>query len=108
MWSLQKMQNFFFCFFCQPFSSFSFRFLGALAIQRRLPLWGTDRGGNRAGPVALAGPTSLPFDLRGGPLQAGPDLLGLDLDLGALVALRRLPRVGAEPADHHDAVALRQ
>src|SRR5437016_14675778 len=106
--SLQKAQNFFFCFFCQPFSSFSLRgFLCGLAIPRGLLLWAARRGWSarpdrdRVGPVAAG--TGLPLVLRGGPLQAGGHLLGLVLDRRALVALRRLPRVGPEPPDDHHA-----
>src|SRR5712692_8608884 len=104
------MQNFFFCFFCQPFSSFSLRLprCSLLGIQRCLLLWPSGPDGHVAGPVALTWGPPLLLDLGAGPLQAGPDLLGLDLDLRALVTLRRLPRVRPEAADHDHARALRE
>src|SRR5215218_6467955 len=43
-----------------------------------------------------------PFDLGGGELQAGPDLIGLDLGHRPLLAFRGLPGPLAEPpGDHH-------
>src|SRR6266571_127187 len=110
MLSLQKRQYFFLTFFCQPFSSFSLRGLRfSLAIQWRLLLsCPANPDGDIAAPVGLTGRPALLLDLRAGPLQARPDLLGLDLDLGALVALRRLPGVGPEAADDHYARALRE
>src|SRR6266511_2796754 len=54
------MQNFFLCFFCQPFSSFSLRGLRrSLAIQRRLLLRPADPNRDVARPVGLAGSSSL-------------------------------------------------
>jgi hypothetical protein len=56
-------------------------------------------------PVAVA---ALPraFDLCGGPLERGADLVGLDLGDRPLVALGGLPAALAEPAGDHDPVAL--
>src|SRR5437879_4916163 len=102
------MQIFFFCFF-QGFSSFSLLGLRrSLAIQWRLLLWTAHTDRHVRVPVRLPGAAALAFDLRGGPLQAGPYLLGLDLDLRALLSLRRLPRVRAEPANYDHARALGQ
>src|SRR5688572_12576723 len=100
--SLQKMQNFLFCFFCQPLSSFSLRFLVTFGISdRRLLLRPSRADGNALVPVGLSGPSSsLLLDLGRGPLQAWADLLGFDLDLRPLLALRGLPRVGPEAANH--------
>src|SRR5438477_11382801 len=92
------MQIFFFCFF-QGFSSFSLLGLRrSLAIQWRLLLWTAHTDRHVRVPVRLPGAAALAFDLRGGPRQAGPYLLGLDLDPRALLLLRRLPRVPAQPA----------
>src|SRR6266545_909255 len=44
----------------------------------------------------------------GGPLEAGADLLGLDLDHAAALALGGLPGAGLEPSEDDDAVALGQ
>src|SRR5829696_3003754 len=52
----------------------------------------------RAGAGARLG--AGPLDGGGGELQRGSDLVGLDLDHGALVALRGLPGPQAQPADH--------
>ena len=63
----------------------------------------------RPGPAAASSrrrPWRLGLGRR--PLQAGPDLVGFDLDLAALLAFRRLPRVRPQPADHDHARALRQ
>ena len=54
--------------------------------------------------AALAGP----FDLGRGPLEAGADLVGLDLGDRPLVALGGLPAALAEPPGDHDPVALGQ
>src|SRR2546427_12796177 len=98
------MQTFRLVFFQAALSSFS-RF-GRLApgfalpgIQRCLLLVGRPADGSRdllapvAGARAGARP-GLALDLRGRPLQARADLVGLDLDGGALLALLVLP--GAE------------
>src|SRR5512133_3761265 len=47
-----------------------------------------------------------PFDLGGGELQAGPDLVSLDLGHRPLVAFRGLPAALAQPPDDHDPVTL--
>src|SRR5919109_5186955 len=47
-----------------------------------------------------------PFDLGGGELQAGPDLVGLDLGDRPLVALGGLPAALAQPPGDHHPVAL--
>src|SRR5919108_2830218 len=102
MFSLQNTQNFFFCFFCQPLSSFSFRFLTTFGISDRcLLLRAADPNRHVLGPVALPRAPSLLLRLGGGPLQTGTDLLRLDLDLRTLLTLGGLPAVGAKPADHH-------
>src|SRR5215211_2624806 len=49
-----------------------------------------------------------PFDLGGGELQAGPDLISLDLGHRPLLAFRGLPGALAEAAGDHDPVALGQ
>src|SRR5512132_2622404 len=54
--------------------------------------------------ATLAGP----FDLGGGPLEAGADFIGLDLGHRALVALGGLPAALAQPAGDHHPVALRK
>jgi hypothetical protein len=46
--------------------------------------------------------------LGGGEPQAGADLVGLDPDNGALVALGGLPGAGPQAPDHHHPVALGQ
>src|SRR5919201_435430 len=111
MRSLQKMQTFFFCFFCQPLSSFSF-----LAGRRREVLGGIERrllarrggaDGGRRGPLAAAR-APLTLDLGGRPPQARTDLVGLDLHHGALLALLRLPLPHLEAAGHDDARAPRK
>src|SRR5439155_16183738 len=102
------MQTFFRSFFCQGFSSFS-RFgplRRSLGIQCRLLLRPTHADGNACGEVAGAWGAPLLLDLGGGPLEAGPDLLGLDLHLGPALSLWRLPGVGPEPAHHHDPATL--
>src|SRR5207249_5103952 len=72
-------------------------------LDRRLLLRPTDADGDVAAPLGL-GRSSLLLHLGRGPLQARPDLLGFDLDLGALFALGGLPRVGPKaPHDHHAA-----
>src|SRR5215212_11001665 len=48
------------------------------------------------------------FDLGGGELKAGPDLIGLDLGHRPLLALGGFPAALAEPAGDHDPVTLRQ
>src|SRR5215207_11564871 len=48
------------------------------------------------------------FDLGGGELQAGPDLVSFDLGDRPLLALGGLPAALAEPAGDHDPVALGQ
>src|SRR5215216_7978879 len=45
------------------------------------------------------------FDLGGGELQAGPDLVGLDLGDRPLLTFRGFPAALAEPAGDHDPVA---
>src|SRR5215218_10568932 len=57
------------------------------------------------GAVALAA-FGGPFDLGRGPLEAGPDLIGLDLGHRPLVTLRGLPGPLAEPPGDHDPVPL--
>jgi hypothetical protein len=52
--------------------------------------------------AALAGA----LDLGGGPLEAGPDLVGLQLGDRPLVAVGGLPAALAEPAGDDDPVAL--
>jgi hypothetical protein len=54
--------------------------------------------------AALAGA----FDLGGGPFEAGPDLVGLDVGDRALVALGGLPAALAQPPGDHDPVTLGQ
>src|SRR5438046_7500677 len=93
--SLQKRQTFLRCFFCQPFSSFSLFGLRSLdlGIQRRLLLRSAHSDGDVPSPVASSRAPSLLLDLRRSPLQAGTDLLGLDLHLGPPLPFMRLPRV---------------
>src|SRR4029453_7981304 len=56
---------------------------------------------------AVAGGTLAgPFDLGGGELEAGPDLVGLQLGDRPLVALGGLPAALAQPAGDHHPVAL--
>jgi hypothetical protein len=52
--------------------------------------------------AALTGP----LHLGGGPFEAGPDLVGLQLGHRPLVALGGLPVALAQPAGDHDPVAL--
>src|SRR5215213_5126347 len=49
-----------------------------------------------------------PFDLGGGELEAGPDLIGLDLGHRSLLALGGLPGPLAKPPGDHDPVTLGQ
>src|SRR5215211_8116136 len=111
MRSLQKMQTLRFCFFCQPFSSFSFLGLRpralACGIQRCLlvPVGSSD--GDRRGPIA-ATRAALALDLRRRPTQARPDLVGLDLHHGALVALLRLPGAHLQATRDDDTRPARQ
>src|SRR5215207_2932059 len=57
--------------------------------------------------AAVAGAALLgPFDLGGGELEAGPDLIGLDLGHRPLLALGGFPAALAESAGDHDPVAL--
>src|SRR5215204_1659824 len=49
-----------------------------------------------------------PFDLGGGELQAGPDLIGLDLGHRPLLAFGGFPAALTQPAGDHDPVALRE
>src|ERR687892_2185919 len=59
------------------------------------------------GLAAVAGATlGGPFDLGGGPLEAGPDLVGLDLGDRPLVTLGGFPAALAQPAGDHDPVTL--
>src|SRR5512132_770124 len=55
--------------------------------------------------AARAAPAGA-LDLGGGELEAGAELVGLDLGDGALLALGGLPGAGPEPADHDAAGAL--
>src|SRR5215211_5053552 len=58
---------------------------------------------------AVAGGTLAgPFDLGGGELEAGPNLVSLDLGHRPLVALGGLPAALAQPAGDHDPVTLGQ
>src|SRR5213078_264215 len=75
-------------------------------LDRRLLLRAARPDRHGALPVAAAEPASLLLDLGGGPLQAGPDFLRLDLDRGPLLALLGLPAVRPEPPDDDDARAL--
>src|SRR5215217_6752461 len=45
------------------------------------------------------------FDFGGGELEAGPDLVGLDLGHRPLLTFRGFPAALAEPAGDHDPVA---
>src|SRR4029450_5994099 len=47
-----------------------------------------------------------PFDLGGGELEAGPDLVSLDFGHRPLVALGGFPAALAQPAGDHDPVTL--
>src|SRR5215212_4810733 len=82
----------------------------ASILERRLvvELATLARPGAASRPVAAAtraAPAGA-LDLGGGELEAGADLVGLDLGDGALLALRGLPGAGPEPADHDAAGAL--
>src|SRR5215207_11167112 len=48
------------------------------------------------------------FDFGGGELQAGPDLISLDLGHRPLLTLGSFPAALAQPAGDHDPVALGQ
>src|SRR5215217_3118323 len=82
-----------------------------LILERRLvvELATLARPGRAARPVAATTTRAAPagaLDLGGGELEAGADLVGLDLGDGALLALGGLPGAGPEPADHDAAGAL--
>jgi len=67
-------------------------------------LWRGVRGGVSGGP--LAGPSSgCLVDLGGGPAQRRSDLVGLDLDHRALLALLGFPCAGLQTAGDDDALA---
>src|SRR6266540_6353974 len=70
-------------------------------LERRLVV---ELPGRRPASVGLAGA----LDLGGGPLQAGADLVGLDLGRRALVTLGRLPRAHPQPSHDDAAGALGQ
>src|SRR5215218_3662713 len=87
-------------------------FRGPLAalLERRLvveltTLAGPGRAARPVAAAARAAPAGA-LDLGGGELEAGADLVGLDLGDGALLALGGLPGAGPEPADHDAAGAL--
>src|SRR6266496_5319062 len=112
------MQAFRLVFFQAALSSFS-RF-GRLApgfalpgIQRCLLLVCSPAHGRRdlLAPVAGAragARAGLALDLGGRPLEAGTDLVGLDLDGGALLALLVLPGAEVQPAGDEHARPTRQ
>src|SRR5512132_128451 len=83
-------------------------------LERRLVVELTTlaRPGRAARPVAAAAAARAApagaLDLGGGELEAGADLVGLDLGDGALLALGGLPGAGPEPAGHDAAGALLQ
>src|SRR5215218_2714953 len=82
----------------------------AVLLERRLVVELTTLAGpgGAARPVAAAtraAPAGA-LDLGGGELEAGADLVGLDLGDRALLALGGLPGAGPEPADHDAASAL--
>src|SRR4029453_190946 len=64
--------------------------------------------GAALGPAGLAGALGGALGLGGRPAQARGDLVGVDLDHRALVALGGLPGTRAQAADDHGAVALGQ
>src|SRR5512132_4574712 len=66
--------------------------------------WGSERGVVVELALALAAVGGA-LGLGDGPAQGGGDLVGLDLDQRALVALGGLPVAGLEPADDHRPVA---
>src|SRR5678815_3805198 len=79
----------------------------AVLLERRLVVELTTlaRPGRAARPVAAATTAARAapagaLDLGGGELEAGADLVSLDLGDGALLALGGLPGAGPEPADH--------
>src|SRR5215218_3993282 len=79
-------------------------------LERRLvveltTLAGPGRAARPVAAAARAAPAGA-LDLGGGELEAGADLVGLDLGDGALLALGGLPGAGPEPADHDAAGAL--
>src|SRR6266511_5266860 len=73
---------------------------GWAGLEGRLVL---ELAGVRRAAVGLAGGA---LGLGGRPAQAGADLLGGDLDHGALLALGRLPAPHPQLPDDHHAVAL--